>query len=100
MWHCGTMRLSIPTWLIFRHCIIMAVIWKLSWSPRYMACFMADPSERDLKLGELYLAAYHFVNQRSSWCAISALADYIWDEPEGIISCEDVISLLKSRLAV
>lgn len=65
----------------------------------YMACFVEDQTERELKLGELYLAAYNFVNQRSNWCAISALADYIWDEPEGIISCEDVISLLKSRLA-
>lgn len=65
----------------------------------YMACFMEDQAERDLKLGELYLAAYNFVNQRSNWCAISALADYIQDEPEGIVSCEAVISLLKSRLA-
>ena len=64
----------------------------------YMACFMADKAERDQKLGELYLAAYNFINQRSNWCAISALADYIRDEPRGVISCEDIISLLKSRL--
>jgi hypothetical protein len=66
----------------------------------YLECFMLHKSERDRKLAELFLAAYNFVNKRSNWRAISALADFIRNEPKDIIQCEEVISLLEaSRLA-
>jgi hypothetical protein len=66
---------------------------------QYMECFMADKAEREKKLDELYLAAFNFVNKRSNWRAITALADYIRGEQKTTISCEEVISLLESRLA-
>jgi hypothetical protein len=66
----------------------------------YLECFMLHKAERDRKLAELFLAAYHFVNKRSNWRAISALADCILDTPKAeskdIILCEEVISLLES----
>ncbi len=69
----------------------------------YLECFMLHKAERDRKLAELFLAAYNFVNKRSNWRAISALANFILDtpkvDPTDIIQCEEVISLLESRLA-
>lgn len=66
----------------------------------YLECFMLHEAERDRKLAELFLAAYNFVNKRSNWRAISALADFIRDEPKDIIQCEEVISLLESSRLV
>lgn len=67
----------------------------------YMECFIPDRTERKQKLAELFLAAYSFVNKRSSWSAIITLAEFILDankvEPKSIISCEDLIALLESR---
>lgn len=70
----------------------------------YLECFMLHKAERDRKLAELFLAAFSFVNKRSNWNAITALAEFILDTPredsKDIIQCEDVISLLEaSRLA-
>ncbi|WP_411725712.1 hypothetical protein [Methyloglobulus sp.] len=65
----------------------------------YMECFMLHKAERNQKLAELFLAAFSFVNNPSNWYAISALAEFILDEPRDIIHCEEIISLLESRLA-
>lgn len=70
----------------------------------YLECFMLHRAARDRKLAELFLAAYNFVNRRSNWRAITALAEFILDtpkvEPKDTIHCEEVISLLESsRLA-
>ncbi len=70
----------------------------------YLECFMLNKAERDRKLAELFLAAYHFVNKRSNWRAITALAEFILDtpkvEPKDVIHCEEVISLLESSRLV
>lgn len=63
----------------------------------YLDCFIPDKAERDRKHPELFSAAFSFVNKSSNWRAISALADYIRDEPKGIIHCEDVFSFLDSN---
>jgi hypothetical protein len=64
----------------------------------YMACFLPDQNEREQKLDDLFLAAFNFVNQRSNWHAITALADFIRDKPYEVIRCEEIMSLLESRL--
>jgi hypothetical protein len=65
----------------------------------YMDCLLPDKTERDHKLNALFLAAFSFVNNRANWLAIAALAEFIWENPKAIIPCEEVISLLDSRLA-
>ena len=65
----------------------------------YMECFMPNKTERKQKLAELFLVAFNFVNETSNWRYITALAEFIRDQPKGIIHCEEMISLLESRLA-
>lgn len=65
---------------------------------QYMACLIPHKPEREKKLAELFLAAFSFVNEASSWQKISALAEYIRYQPIGIISCVDMGSLLDSDL--
>jgi hypothetical protein len=64
----------------------------------YMDCFMFDQKDYD-RMKELYLDAFSFVNNRSNWFTISSLAAYILDKPTGCIDCEEVVSLIDSRLA-
>jgi hypothetical protein len=66
----------------------------------YMECLLQDKTERNRKLDTLFLAAYNFVNKRTNWLAITALAEFIREKNNGIIQCEEVISLLDFRLAV
>jgi hypothetical protein len=66
----------------------------------YLDCIISQTEERDRKLAELFLAAYGFINNRSNWQAISALAIHILEYPKDILDCNDVIALLESsRLA-
>ena len=65
----------------------------------YMECLMPNKTERKQKLAELFLVAFNFVNETSNWRYITALAEFIRDQPKGIIHCEEMISLLESRLA-
>lgn len=65
----------------------------------YMKCFIPCKKERQHKLSELFLAAYQFVNKTKNWRAISALAEFLMDEPDDIINCEKVVSVLEASLA-
>jgi hypothetical protein len=63
----------------------------------YMECYMPLKQDCDLKLKELYLSAFNFVNTRSHWRAITKLVEFIQSENKNIITCEDVIALLRSH---
>lgn len=64
----------------------------------YMEYFIPHKAKRDRKLIELFLIATDFVNKRSNWHKITALAESIRDRPIGTIPYEDVIGLLRSRV--
>lgn len=63
----------------------------------YMDCFMLQKAACNQNLTDLFFAAYGFVNKPSNWQAISALAEFIQDEPKDIIHCEEVIAFLDTR---
>jgi len=64
----------------------------------YMDCFLFNQKDYD-RMKELFMAAFGFVNNPSNWFAISSLAGHILDKSIGCIDCEDVVSLVESRLA-
>ncbi len=61
---------------------------------KYAECFIPSKPDRGQKLAELFLLAFHFVNDRSNWQKITNLADFVRDQPIGVIPCEELISLL------
>jgi len=63
----------------------------------YLDCFIADKVHREKKLTELLMAAFHFINNRSNWHAIMALADHILAASENIITCEEIIAVLDAN---
>jgi hypothetical protein len=63
----------------------------------YLDCLIADPAQREKKLDELFLAAFDFINNRSNWQAIMALADYILSNSKPAIECGEIIALLDSE---
>jgi hypothetical protein len=60
----------------------------------YMECYKPNKGERRQKLRELFLAAFGFVDNSSNWRKISALAEFLQEQPNGIIHCEDIIAHL------
>jgi hypothetical protein len=66
----------------------------------YMDCLKLNKQDSERKLQELYLTAYHFVNNQANWRAITSLAEHILDdESASFLSCEKINSLLQTYLA-
>ena len=63
----------------------------------YLDCLVDNGTHRDKKLSELFLAAFNFINERSNWSAIMALADYILADCKKIIECEEIIAVLDAH---
>jgi hypothetical protein len=63
----------------------------------YLDCLPVDGLEKEQKITELFLAAYRFINQRSHWRAITALADFILNAGKKEISCEEIIGVLDAQ---
>jgi hypothetical protein len=66
----------------------------------YLDCLLVNRARREKKLSELFLAAFNFINDRSNWHAIMALADYILTDSKNIIECEEIISVLDAHYFV
>ena len=62
----------------------------------YLECFLANSVLREQKITELFLAAFSFINERSNWRAIAALADYIVCEDKSVIECNEIIEVLET----
>ncbi len=66
----------------------------------YLDCLIAHRGQREKKLSELFLSAFNFINDRSNWQAIMALADYILADCKNIIECEEIIAVLDAHCFV
>ena len=60
----------------------------------YLDTFIAARSRHEEKIGELFNKAFEFINLPTHWKAIERLADYILNNKENIISCEEAIAVL------
>lgn len=60
----------------------------------YMHSFYTCKEQQDKKLGELFLVAFNFVNNKANWAAITKLANFILESNVNIISYEKVSELL------
>jgi hypothetical protein len=65
----------------------------------YLDCLPLKAQEKEQKLAELFLAAYHFISQRPHWQAITALADFILNAGKHTIACEEIIGVLDAQTA-
>lgn len=66
----------------------------------YMNSYFDCKPEKNTKIAELFHRAFDFVNQASTWCAISALAHHIRDNPKQSIECEEAISVINRCLSI
>ncbi|MDD5461101.1 MAG: hypothetical protein PHG00_05655 [Methylococcales bacterium] len=62
----------------------------------YLNCFLANSELRRQKIAELLWAAFSFINERSNWRAITALADHIVREDKTIMECNEIIGVLET----
>jgi len=63
----------------------------------YIECFIGDKSEQERKMSELFLAAFHFINDGAVWRAITALANHLLAQNKTIIECEEIIAVLDAH---
>ena len=63
----------------------------------YLDTFIATKTRHQEKLAELFKLAFQFINTPAHWLAIEGLADYILNNKENIISCEEAIAVLDAH---
>ncbi|HEY8159451.1 MAG TPA: hypothetical protein VIF10_12180 [Methylobacter sp.] len=63
----------------------------------YLDSFIAAGSRREEKMAELFSKAFQFISSPDHWKAIERLADYILNNKENIISCEEAIVVLDEK---
>ncbi len=67
----------------------------------YMACLYPDnKAEQGRKLSKLFLAAYGFINDKANWQAITRLAETLYNHPKEAYSCDELIALIDSPVAM
>ena len=66
---------------------------------KYFECFIDSDELRERKMSELFLAVFSFVNERSNWLGITALADYILADDRNTIECDEIITVLETGAA-
>jgi hypothetical protein len=66
----------------------------------YIECLIPDKAQREKNLSELFLAAFNFIDDRSNWRAIKALAEYILANNKNILECEEIIAVLDAQFSV
>lgn len=64
----------------------------------YMNNYCDCQPEKNTKIAELFQRAFEFVNQASTWCAITTLAQYIRDNSKQMIECEEAIAIIDRSL--
>jgi len=62
----------------------------------YLECFLENSALRKQKITELFFSAFCFVNERSNWHAIAALADYIVGANKSVMECNEIIGVLEA----
>jgi hypothetical protein len=60
----------------------------------YLESFIATRSQHREKIDELFDKAFQFISVPAHWKAIERLADYILNNKENIIGCEEAIAVL------
>lgn len=65
----------------------------------YLECFIASKVQREEKMLELLIQAFHFIDNRHHWRCILNLAHYILDSQQETISCDEAISVFDRCLS-
>lgn len=65
---------------------------------RYLAYFIPNPEERQLKINDLFNQAFHFINQSLHWQCILHFAQYLLAHEQANISCEEASTVLENFL--
>ncbi|MDD5412543.1 MAG: hypothetical protein PHF31_14220 [Methylobacter sp.] len=64
----------------------------------YLEVFIATKSQHEKKMSELFNKAFQFISSPVHWKAIECLADYILNNRENTIGCEEAISVLDKSI--
>lgn len=63
----------------------------------YLDGYSDFQQQQDEKLNELFIMAFHFVNDYENWKAITKLADYILESNKRMISYEEAVAALENN---
>jgi len=66
----------------------------------YLNHFIDNELDRKLKLKELFSRAFHFIDNKTHWKAIASLAEFIENNKNKTISCEQAFQVLDKSIAL
>lgn len=70
----------------------------LEQASRYLEYFISDPKKRALKIQSLFTQAFNFINQYENWQCIQHFADYLLENKQSPISCEEASAVFDQLL--
>lgn len=65
----------------------------------YLKFFISSERHREIKMQELFLQAFRFVDNEKNWLSISRLAQFILNSEKEILSCEEVVNVFEQLSA-
>ena len=66
---------------------------------RYLEYFISNVYERELKIKSLFEQAFQFIDEFENWKCIKHFADYLLDNGQSTISCEEANAVFEQFLA-
>lgn len=67
---------------------------------RYLEYFIPSEAERELKVNELFTKAFRFVDDQKNWHCIQTFANYLLNNKQTSISCEQASVILEPFVAL
>lgn len=65
----------------------------------YLEFFISSEQQRKIKMNELFLQAFQFVENTENWSCIQDLAEYILNSKKEVLSCEEAVEVFDRSLA-
>lgn len=65
----------------------------------YLEFFISSEQQREIKMRELFLQAFQFVENTENWSCIQSLAEYILNSKKEVLSCEEAVEVFDKSLA-
>jgi hypothetical protein len=65
----------------------------------YINFFISSEQHREVKMNELFVQAFRFIENQDNWTCVENLAKHLLHSKKEVLSCEDAVEIFDSSLA-
>ncbi len=65
----------------------------------YIEFFISSEKHREVKMHELFIQAFQFVENQNNWACVENLAQYLLNSKKEVLSCEEAVEIFDKSLA-